>query len=66
MPEVDAADALQGQIDEAVAANDPALADALYQRQIGTTDLARSREPGEPVPVVEVPDEGKTESKEQD
>ena len=38
MTEPDASDALQTQIDEAIAADDPGLADELYRRQIGNTD----------------------------
>ena len=53
MAEPDSSEALQGEIDAAMAADDLGLADSLYQRQIGSTDLARSREPGEPAPEVE-------------
>ena len=61
MPEVDDSPSLQSQIDAAVLANDMGLADDLYRRQIGTADLARTRDPGEPAPVAEVPVEGQVE-----
>ena len=63
MSEADTGEIVQSEAEAAIERayyieNDPAKANALYQKLIGSTD----REGEAPAPVVEVPDEGKAES----